>query len=70
MCDTNACSIQISSNKLSFLFCFCYQLVITMVVYVVVWMEKKWGLMYSPTSSPTTHHAGFPGQEEGKLQSL
>lgn len=41
------------------------QAVITLVVFVVVWLEKKWGLMYSPTSSPSVHHAGFPGSDEG-----
>ncbi|XP_060582130.1 major facilitator superfamily domain-containing protein 4A-like [Ruditapes philippinarum] len=55
-------AMHLSHSKEAFFILGSIQIVITFIVYIVVWLEKKWGILYSPTSSPSVHHAGFPGQ--------
>ncbi|XP_052781171.1 major facilitator superfamily domain-containing protein 4A-like [Mya arenaria] len=53
-------AMHLSHSKEAFFILGSIQLVITLVVYVVVWLEKKWGIMYSPSASPSTsHHTGL-----------
>lgn len=52
----------LSHSKEAFFILGSIQLVITLIVVVVVFMEKKWGVMYSPSSTPTFQHGTFPGE--------
>lgn len=58
-------AMHLSHSKEAFFILGTIQLVITFVVYVVVWLEKRSGIMYTPSSTPTTIHAGFPGETSG-----
>ncbi|KAL4217349.1 Major Facilitator superfamily [Mactra antiquata] len=57
-------AMQLSHSKEAFFILGTIQLIITFIVFIVIALEKKWGMLYSPASTPTSSDPNFPGEGE------